>query len=445
MSNVVIRAENLGKRYRIGERQQYLALRDVLARAMSAPARLFQARKPSSPNGDPTHIWALKDVSFEVRQGEVVGIIGRNGAGKTTLLKILARVTRPTEGRAQVKGRVGSLLEVGTGFHPELTGRENVFLSGAILGMTKAEILRKFDEIVAFAEVEKFLDTPLKHYSSGMQMRLAFAVAAHLDPEVLLVDEVLAVGDLAFQKKCLGKMEHVAKEGRTVLFVSHNMQAVQRLCGRCLLMDAGEFVQRGAVSECIRTYLRMGRAQSAENGRADLSLSSGIKRRGSGAARFESAELMNLDGEQISQVCFGQAVRVRLEVWASRPLPGVLLGFSFVAADGAEVQGTTARDGGIRCNLQSGIQVFECRVDPMILTPGRYYFRGAIFSHTEEYEHIYEFLPFDVIPFAESISDRIPSSHYVGYVYCPYKWREVASGPGAVGSGADRDGQPSNT
>jgi lipopolysaccharide transport system ATP-binding protein len=259
MSDIVIRAEHLGKRYRIGERERYFALRDVLTRALTAPARLFQPRKPASPNGDATHIWALKDVSFEVGQGEVVGIIGRNGSGKTTLLKILAQVTRPTEGHAQVRGRVGSLLEVGTGFHPELTGRENVFLSGAILGMSKAEILRKFDEIVAFSEVEKFIDTPLKHYSTGMQMRLAFAVAAHLEPEILLVDEVLAVGDAAFQKKCLGKMGDVAKQGRTVLFVSHSMAAVSVLCTNAIVLDGGRISTIGptqeAIAECLGTAM----------------------------------------------------------------------------------------------------------------------------------------------------------------------------------------------
>jgi lipopolysaccharide transport system ATP-binding protein len=257
MSDIVIRAEKLGKRYRIGERERYVALRDVLARAASAPVRLFQARKPASPNGDPTHIWALKDVSFEIRQGEVVGVVGRNGSGKTTLLKVLARVTRPTEGRAQVRGRVGSLLEVGTGFHSELTGRENVFLSGAILGMTKSEILRKFDEMVAFAEVEKFIDTPLKHYSTGMQMRLAFSVAAHLEPEILLVDEVLAVGDMQFQKKCLGKMREVSSEGRTVIFVSHNMGAVIGLCERGIMLNAGRIAHVGSVSEVVAKYLQL--------------------------------------------------------------------------------------------------------------------------------------------------------------------------------------------
>jgi lipopolysaccharide transport system ATP-binding protein len=255
MSDIVIRAESLGKRYRIGERQRYLALRDVLARAVSAPARLFRPRRPPSPDGDATHIWALKDVSFEVHQGEVVGIIGRNGAGKTTLLKILAQVTRPTEGRARLKGRVGSLLEVGTGFHSELTGRENVYLSGAILGMSKREIERKFDEMVAFAEVEKFLDTPLKHYSSGMQMRLAFAVAAHLEPEILLVDEVLAVGDVAFQKKCLGKMGDISKTGRTVIFVSHNMGAVRTLCNTGMRLASGKLIGFGAIEPLIDAYM----------------------------------------------------------------------------------------------------------------------------------------------------------------------------------------------
>ena len=257
MSDIVIRSENLSKRYRIGERERYLALRDVLARSLSAPARLFRprARISGNGNGHPSHIWALKDVSFEVRQGEVVGIIGRNGAGKTTLLKILARVTKPTHGFAEVRGRMGSLLEVGTGFHPELTGRENVFLSGAILGMSKSEIRRKFDEIVAFAEVEKFIDTPLKHYSTGMQMRLAFAVAAHLEPEILLVDEVLAVGDAAFQKKCLGKMGDVAKTGRTILFVSHNMASMRSICQRGIELDRGGVAASGEVNAVIDQYL----------------------------------------------------------------------------------------------------------------------------------------------------------------------------------------------
>lgn len=247
MSEAVIQVRDLGKRYRIGERERYLALRDVLARAFTAP---FRRSQRSTPN----HIWALRNVSLNVEQGEVVGLIGRNGAGKTTLLKLLARITRPTEGYAEIRGRVGSLLEVGTGFHPELTGRENVYLSGAILGMKKAEIDRKFDEIVAFSEVERFLDTPLKHYSSGMQMRLAFAVAAHLEPEILLVDEVLAVGDINFQKKCLGKMGDVARAGRTVVLVSHQMNQIRRLCHRVVWVDDGSIRLNGNTHEIVSAY-----------------------------------------------------------------------------------------------------------------------------------------------------------------------------------------------
>ena len=248
MSKVVIKAESLGKRYRVGERERYVALRDVLAGVVTAPFRRNRQRHSTD------YLWALCDVSVDVRQGEVVGLIGRNGAGKTTLLKILSRITRPTEGYAEIHGRVGSLLEVGTGFHPELTGRENVYLSGAILGMRKSEINRKFDEIVSFAGVERFIDTPLKHFSTGMQMRLAFAVAAHLEPEILLVDEVLAVGDIEFQKKCLGKMQDVSKSGRTIVFVSHQMNQIRRLCERILWIDAGQIQQSGPAGEVIAAY-----------------------------------------------------------------------------------------------------------------------------------------------------------------------------------------------
>lgn len=254
MSDIAIRAENLAKRYRLGERERYLALRDVLARTLRAPRRVL-GRDRSEKSAHSAELWALKDVSFEIRQGDVVGIIGRNGAGKSTLLKLLARVIKPTHGRAELHGRIGTLIEVGTGFHPELTGRENVFLSGAILGMKKSEIQQKFDEIVAFAEVDRFIDTPVKHYSSGMYMRLAFAVAAHLEPEILIVDEVLAVGDLEFQRKCLGKMKDVSRGGRTVLFVSHSMAAVQSLCTRAIVLKDGSVLGDYAdPSDAIAVY-----------------------------------------------------------------------------------------------------------------------------------------------------------------------------------------------
>lgn len=255
MSEPVIRVENLSKKYIIGHQKQekYTTLRDMIANgAKSVVQTITNSRDRASNNRE--EFWALKDIAFEIKQGDRVGIIGRNGAGKSTLLKILSRITEPTKGRINIRGRVASLLEVGTGFHPELTGRENIFLNGAILGMSKVEIKRKFDEIVAFAEVEKFLDTPVKRYSSGMYVRLAFAVAAHLEPEILVVDEVLAVGDAQFQKKCLGKMEQVGKEGRTVLFVSHNLGAIKSLCSSSIVLASGNLIYQGSVSKAISYY-----------------------------------------------------------------------------------------------------------------------------------------------------------------------------------------------
>jgi homopolymeric O-antigen transport system ATP-binding protein len=258
--NPVIQARGLSKRYRLGERQRYGALRDSIVAAVTAPARWLSSKSNGDSGTGDSDIWALRDVSFEIEQGEIVGIIGRNGSGKSTLLKILSRITEPTSGSAVVRGLVGSLLEVGSGFHPELTGRENVYVNGAILGMKRREIARKFDEIVAFSEVEPFIDTPVKHYSSGMQMRLAFAVAAHLEPTILLVDEVLAVGDIAFQKKCLGKMGDVARQGRTVLFVSHDLTSVQVLCQRAIRLAKGRVQGIGTVTDEINAYLAESRS-----------------------------------------------------------------------------------------------------------------------------------------------------------------------------------------
>lgn len=256
MSNLAIHAEGLGKRYRIGALNEgYKTIRESLTRVATAPLRKVRDGLRRG-GGGPNTFWALKDVSFDIEQGDVIGVIGRNGAGKSTLLKILSRITDPTEGFADIRGRVGSLLEVGTGFHPELTGRENIFLNGAVLGMGRKEIAAKFDEIVAFAEVENFIDTPVKRYSSGMYLRLAFAVAAHLEPEILLVDEVLAVGDAAFQKKCLSRMENVADEGRTVLFVSHNMGAIRSLCTKGIFLDKGQIVEAGDLGSCVTRYFR---------------------------------------------------------------------------------------------------------------------------------------------------------------------------------------------
>lgn len=276
MSNPSIRAEDLGKRYRLGAQQaRYKSLRDSLTSAAVHSAALLRSGFRTRKRRKPEILWALRNVCFEVKQGEVLGIIGRNGAGKSTLLKVLSRITEPTEGWVDLWGRVGSLLEVGTGFHPELTGRENIYLSGAILGMKRKEIIRKFDEMVSFAEVEKFVDTPVKHYSSGMYLRLAFAVAAHLEPEILLVDEVLAVGDARFQRRCLDKMQDVGRQGRTVLFVSHSMPAVTRLCPRAIMLSEGRVVQDGPSADVVSCYLHSGLDTTAAREWSDPKLAPG--------------------------------------------------------------------------------------------------------------------------------------------------------------------------
>ena len=303
----IVRVENLSKAYRLGAaRAASGTLRETLAGAARSPLRAFGRGRRA---GGET-LWALSDVSFEVRQGEVLGVVGRNGAGKSTLLKILSRITEPTSGRVELYGRAGSLLEVGTGFHPELSGRENVFLNGAILGMRRAEIARRFDEIVDFSEVERFLDTPVKHYSSGMYTRLAFAVAAHLEPEILIVDEVLAVGDAQFQKKCLGKMGEVAREGRTVIFVSHNMAAVSNLCRSGVVLEGGRVVCAGTQTEAVARYL-------SGAGRPGASLRERTDRAGSGGARVVAVEVRGARGEALAVAASGQDVDICLHFEAA--------------------------------------------------------------------------------------------------------------------------------
>ncbi|HBB32232.1 MAG TPA: hypothetical protein DDZ80_23670 [Cyanobacteria bacterium UBA8803] len=328
MSDTVIRVENLGKKYIIGHQKQepYKALRDVIANGAKSVGR--QLLKPLGKKiSEPTveEFWALKDVSFEIKQGDRVGIIGRNGAGKSTLLKILSRITEPTTGRIRVKGRVASLLEVGTGFHPELTGRENIFLNGAILGMSKAEIKRKFDEIVAFAEVERFLDTPVKRYSSGMYVRLAFAVAAHLEPEILIVDEVLAVGDAQFQKKCLGKIGEVASEGQTVLFVSHNMGAISALCDKVVFLAKGQVQEIGATDRIVATYV----AEILQNKVDDIEQ---LRLAGYGKkVRFSDIRLVSDDGLSI---VFGKPIDYILTIYSKCDLYNLSIGSSIFNSAG---------------------------------------------------------------------------------------------------------------
>jgi len=312
MSDIAIRIEGVSKRYYIGGQQEtYRTLRDTLADVFMSPLRragkLLRGQATGAAELDET-IWALQDVSFEVKRGEVIGIIGRNGAGKSTLLKILARITEPTTGRIELHGRVGSLLEVGTGFHPELTGRENIYLNGAILGMRRGEIARKFDEIVDFAEVEKFIDTPVKHYSSGMYLRLAFAVAAHLEPEILLVDEVLAVGDARFRKKCLNKMQDVGQQGRTVFFVSHNMPAIASLCERAILLNEGRILRDGSSSQVVSTYLNSDCSTTASREWPDSA-----KAPGGEIARLRAVRVRTEDGRITDTVDIRQPVGLDIE------------------------------------------------------------------------------------------------------------------------------------
>jgi lipopolysaccharide transport system ATP-binding protein len=368
MGDAAIRVEGLGKQYRIsGSRARYQTLREQVMGAMAAPWKAL--RRSGQENGKLT-IWALRDVSFDVKRGEVVGIIGRNGAGKSTLLKILSRITEPTTGEVEMHGRVGSLLEVGTGFNPELTGRENVYLNGAILGMRRAEIARKFDEIVAFAEIEKFLDTPVKHYSSGMYMRLAFAVAAHLEQEILVVDEVLAVGDADFQKRCLGKMSDVASSGRTVLFVSHNMGAVIRICPRSVWLDQGTIVRQGETREIVHEYLN--RTGSSE-GR--YTWVNGVSNSDVDEFKLHEVEILNSANQASATLNFYESFRIRLRYSIQKRLPAFSgVGFLITTPDSLPIFETYDSDTeaeAAQCRLP-GEYVATCEVPGSLLSPGDY-------------------------------------------------------------------------
>jgi lipopolysaccharide transport system ATP-binding protein len=362
MGNVAIRVESLSKQFRIGSPERYRSLRDTLTDTLAAPFRFL--RNGRSHKARVETIWALKDVSFEVKHGEVIGILGRNGAGKSTLLKILSRIARPTKGHAEIHGRVGSLLEVGTGFHPELTGRENIFLNGAILGMKKAEILSKFDQIVDFAQVEKFIDTPVKHYSSGMYVRLAFAVAAHMEPEILVIDEVLAVGDAAFQRKCLGKIGAVAGEGRTVLFVSHNIGAMQKICRTCLWLQQGQLVSQGGSDLIIRQYIR---GETTEFGRFD---NSGRTTR-SVRATVRNAWLEK-DHFRVGHLIFGDQVDLIMEIEVFQP---TLIGVELLLRQADGVPVAFAPSGLVQDNdlfAQPGLLTVKASLPPAFLAIGPY-------------------------------------------------------------------------
>jgi lipopolysaccharide transport system ATP-binding protein len=353
MTMAVIQTDSLGKEYRRGLGGSSGLLRDTLARALRSPASLFRGERTEK-------FWALRDASLEVKEGEVLGLIGRNGSGKTTLLKILSRITRPTEGWAEIRGRVGSLLEVGTGFHPELTGRENTYLSGAILGMSKKEISRKFDEIVAFAELEKFIDTPVKHYSSGMYVRLAFAVAAHLEPEILLVDEVLAVGDARFQRKCLGRMGDVARAGRTVVLVSHQLNQIRRLCHRAVWVDAGTIRQSGPAAEVVNAYES---AMSASD-HSSLARAKGATQK----ARFVGWEIVEPRGESSHELNTLNPVVIRFVLEAHEPIQRGVHGVTLYNAERQIIWGRAADE----LDLAVGTHEFTYEFPMLPVKPGGY-------------------------------------------------------------------------
>lgn len=371
MLKPIIEIDNLGKKYKIGaHKEPYLSLRDEFAktgrRIATAFSRLTPHSSPLTSHTSPEDFWALKDVSFSVQKGEAVGIIGRNGAGKSTLLKILSMITPPTEGKITCRGRIASLLEVGTGFHPELTGRENIFLNGAILGMTRAEIRRKFDEIVAFAEIEKFLDTPVKRYSSGMYVRLAFAVAAHLEPEILVVDEVLAVGDAQFQKKCLGKMGEVAKGGRTVLFVSHNMAAVTSLCARGILLQNGRIVHSGEIGGVINAY--MGSLSDITR----VALAGRKDRGGTGLLRFTETWIENNRGEAVAAVISGEDATIAVRYTSDQgvPVDNVVIAFSLKGPFNIRLTDLSNAHVGLTFNALQPCGVVRCRLPQLPLNAG---------------------------------------------------------------------------
>jgi lipopolysaccharide transport system ATP-binding protein len=428
MRDSVIRVENLGKCYTLShqqERRQYKALRDVLADgARSAGKRLLGRGDRLKPNEE--DFWALKDVNFEIKQGDRVGIIGRNGAGKSTLLKILSRIVEPTVGEIGIRGRVASLLEVGTGFHPELTGRENIFLNGAILGMGKSEITRKFDEIVAFAEVEKFLDTPVKRYSSGMYVRLAFAVAAHLEPEILIVDEVLAVGDAQFQQKCMGKMEDVSREGRTVLFVSHNMATMNQLCNKGIFLAAGKVAGTGTMGNVVSQYLTQGISDLPV---LDLT----VKNKQSAHKKkvfFDKISIKNNDHEFANELDVRYPFNIQIEYTVQQVVSNLELSVRIYRNDGIPVL-TSCQSDSLISEIRRDKGCYEAIVEVpgMFLMPGSYSMSVAAHEPmVEVFDECKHVLPFNILETGTRLA-KYNHHQEIGVVIPIFDWKEKCLTP----------------
>ena len=402
MARPIIEAKKLSKKYRIGHQESYLALRDRIAEGLRKPFTIFSRKKTvSSSSSSREDFWALRDISFNVSQGEVVGVIGRNGAGKTTLLKIFSRITYPTEGEIRMRGRVGSLLEVGTGFHPELTGRENIYFNGSILGMKKREIDKNFDAIVDFSGVEKFIDTPVKRFSSGMQVRLAFSVAAHLDPEILLVDEVLAVGDVKFQQKCLGKMKEVAKGGRTVLFVSHNMSAITKLCGRTLLLEQGKLVMDGDTQAVVAKYLDQNLTAGASISSKDIEkkLEGYINRRNPSIC-FKEIALFNKEGSRCSVFNSDEPVNISITYECLSIVTGLRVNVYIVDEENKVILATQNIDNHDEVEFyqrKPGTYRSSCTISPNLFGERRFYVSVHLEYPKVEHLVLDKILGFDVI------------------------------------------------
>ncbi|MGK7903694.1 MAG: ABC transporter ATP-binding protein [Hormoscilla sp.] len=420
MFDRIIRVESLGKKYIIGHQQtRHNTLRDAMSYGSKNLIRKILGKNTNNPAYK--EFWALKDISFDVNQGEVIGIIGKNGAGKSTLLKILSRITEPTCGKISIKGRVASLLEVGTGFHGDLTGRENIFLNGAILGMGKQEISKKFDEIVAFSEVEKFIDTPVKRYSSGMYVRLAFAVAAHLEPEILIVDEVLAVGDVEFQKKCLGKMGDVAeKEGRTVLFVSHNLPSVRRLCQQGILLESGKIVYRGNANDCIDKYLSSVSLHDVAELETDK-----VKRHIEDYGT--DLRIVKIKVESASEkgvIWFGSPLTVRIVFQVNKPLKDVVWSFSIETLDSTRVVDCmNIQSMPPTCFSEIGVYTSKGTLDPNPLRPGTYKLLIGAGTPTKGLDWLSETIKIVIYPRAEDESSLLNTQP--GLVWLKSTWTEA--------------------
>lgn len=421
MDEPIITIKNIGKRYNINhQRGGYIALRDILADALRSPLRFLKKKAHQIVNNTTKEeFWALRNISFDIHKGDIVGIIGHNGAGKSTLLKILTGITPPTEGEITMHGRVASLLEVGTGFHPELTGRENIFLNGAILGMTKKEISRKFDEIVAFSGVEKFLDTPVKYYSSGMYVRLAFSVAAHMEPDILLVDEVLAVGDDEFQKKCLGKMEEITgQSGRTILFVSHNMSAIQRLCKKTVLIENGKVKKIGITKDVIGEYLH----ESQNTGVIEFNKDKNKE------AQIVSIKMRDHDNKNTSSFGHGENFFIDLTYYLHKDLQNTIVTLEFFAQDGQMFFFSTDSDTAKKIhNKKSGAYEVVIPIAKNFLNPGSYYLRFSIQSPGQVVYDIQGGIPLKIVEEEEDLRGRYYNGKYLGYHGMILNWETKPS------------------